>query len=191
MHLPIRSKYTKKSGRVIAKFDHYCYALGNAVGELNHGAFWRFLFVQAPLPPRPRPARPLLSPPHHHTAKSDVFARPAHLIAEPLASPTPPPPTRAHRARGVHRGRGARRCRGRPPPPPPSHPPSPLFPCEQVASIWLGKWLLAVAYLDFGRKAVWVVANAPLLVLNALTWIFGIPLTVPRPVEESRAVSPI
>ena len=28
------------------KFDHYCYALGNSVGELNHGAFWRFLFVQ-------------------------------------------------------------------------------------------------------------------------------------------------
>ena len=34
LHLPIRSKYTKKSGRVIAKFDHYCYALGNSVGEL-------------------------------------------------------------------------------------------------------------------------------------------------------------
>ena len=39
-------QYTKKTGRVIAKFDHYCYLLGNAVGEGNHGDFWRFLFVQ-------------------------------------------------------------------------------------------------------------------------------------------------
>jgi hypothetical protein len=93
LHLPIRSKYTKKSGRVIAKFDHYCYALGNAVGELNHGAFWRFLFVQ-------------------------------------------------------------------------------------VFSLWMGKWLLNEAYLDWGRKAVWVVANAPLLLLNLLCWCFGIPLSM-------------
>lgn len=46
MHLPIRGKYTKKHGRVVAKFDHYCYMLGNSVGELNHGLFYRFLFVQ-------------------------------------------------------------------------------------------------------------------------------------------------
>ena len=43
----VRVQYTKKTGRVIAKFDHYCYLLGNAVGEGNHGDFWRFLFVQA------------------------------------------------------------------------------------------------------------------------------------------------
>ena len=46
MHLPIRGKYTKKHGRVVAKFDHYCYMLGNSVGEMNHGLFYRFLFVQ-------------------------------------------------------------------------------------------------------------------------------------------------
>jgi len=46
MLLPVRAKYCKKHGRCVAKFDHYCYALGNSVGELNHGAFWRFLFVQ-------------------------------------------------------------------------------------------------------------------------------------------------
>ena len=39
-------QFSKKTGRVIAKFDHFCYLLGNAVGERNHGAFWRFLFVQ-------------------------------------------------------------------------------------------------------------------------------------------------
>ena len=39
-------KYSKKHRRIIAKFDHYCYLLGNAVGEGNHGDFWRFLFVQ-------------------------------------------------------------------------------------------------------------------------------------------------
>ena len=48
----------------------------------------------------------------------------------------------------------------------------------QVASLWLGKWLLGVAYLDWGRKAVWVAANAPVLVLNLLCWCFGIPLTM-------------
>ena len=47
MHLPIRGKYTKKHGRVVAKFDHYCYMLGNSVGELNHGLFYRFLIAQA------------------------------------------------------------------------------------------------------------------------------------------------
>lgn len=93
MHMPIRAKFTKKTGRVIAKFDHYCYLLGNAVGERNHGAFWRFLFVQ-------------------------------------------------------------------------------------VFSLWMGKWLLNEAYLDWGRKAVWVVANAPLLLLNLLCWCFGIPLSM-------------
>ena len=93
MQLPIRAKFTKKTGRVIAKFDHYCYMLGNAVGERNHGAFWRFLFVQ-------------------------------------------------------------------------------------VLSLWLGKWLLSVAYLDWGRKAVWVAANAPVLALNLLCWCFGIPLSM-------------
>lgn len=93
MLLPIRAKFTKKTGRVIAKFDHYCYMLGNAVGERNHGTFWRFLFVQ-------------------------------------------------------------------------------------VASLWLGNWLLGVAYLDWGRKAVWVVANAPVLTLNFLCWAFGIMLSM-------------
>ena len=32
--------------RVVAKFDHYCYMLGNSVGELNHGRFYRMVFAQ-------------------------------------------------------------------------------------------------------------------------------------------------
>ena len=28
------------------KFDHHCFWLGGCVGELNHGKFWTFLFVQ-------------------------------------------------------------------------------------------------------------------------------------------------
>ena len=46
MYLPIRAKYVKKHGRIISKFDHYCYMLGNSVGELNHGRFWRLLAMQ-------------------------------------------------------------------------------------------------------------------------------------------------
>ena len=49
---------------------------------------------------------------------------------------------------------------------------------RQVTSIWLGRWLLNVAYLDWGRRAVWIAANAPLLVLNLLTWVFGLTLTM-------------
>ena len=41
--IPIRAKWVKKHGRVVSKFDHYCYCVGNSVGELNHGAFWRLL----------------------------------------------------------------------------------------------------------------------------------------------------
>lgn len=44
--LPIRAKYCKKHRQVVAKFDHYCYALGNSIGELNHGQFYRTLAVQ-------------------------------------------------------------------------------------------------------------------------------------------------
>ncbi|KAL1529304.1 hypothetical protein AB1Y20_000258 [Prymnesium parvum] len=46
MYLPIRAKYCKKHRAVIGKFDHYCYALGNSVGELNHGQFYRMVFMQ-------------------------------------------------------------------------------------------------------------------------------------------------
>lgn len=121
MHLPIRGKYTKKHGRVVAKFDHYCYMLGNSVGELNHGLFYRFLFVQV----------------------SGRLAR-KRSAASPDRNESP-------------RRAGA---------------------LWQVTSIWLGKWLLNVAYLDWGRRAVWIAANAPLLVLNLLTWVFGLTLTM-------------
>ena len=46
MYLPIRAKFCKKHGRVVAKFDHYCYAVGNSIGELNHGRFYRLLCAQ-------------------------------------------------------------------------------------------------------------------------------------------------
>jgi len=46
MYTPIRAKFCKKHGRIVSKFDHYCYALGNSVGELNHGRFYRLLVVQ-------------------------------------------------------------------------------------------------------------------------------------------------
>ena len=46
MYLPIRAKYCKKHGCIVAKFDHFCYLIGNSVGELNHGRFYRLLFVQ-------------------------------------------------------------------------------------------------------------------------------------------------
>jgi len=93
MYLPIRAKYTKKHGRVVAKFDHYCYALGNSVGELNHGRFYRFILAQ-------------------------------------------------------------------------------------LVSIWTGYWLLTHSYLSFHSSIGWTVANVPLLILNILTWSFGIPLTI-------------
>jgi len=93
MYLPIRAKYCKKHGRIVAKFDHYCYALGNSIGEMNHGHFYRTLFVQ-------------------------------------------------------------------------------------VLSIWNAKILLAVAWLDFGRALVWAVANVPLIIVNVLIWVFGVPLTL-------------
>ena len=46
MYLPIRAKYCKKHGFIVAKFDHFCYLIGNSVGELNHGRFYRLLLVQ-------------------------------------------------------------------------------------------------------------------------------------------------
>ena len=45
-YLPIRAKYCKKHGRVVAKFDHYCYVIGNSIGELNHGRFYRLVCAQ-------------------------------------------------------------------------------------------------------------------------------------------------
>jgi hypothetical protein len=93
MYLPIRAKYCKKHGRVVAKFDHYCYAVGTSIGELNHGRFYRLL-------------------------------------------------------------------------------------CAQVVSIWMGEWLLSHSYLSFTTTVVWSVANAPLIVMNLLTWIIGIPLSI-------------
>lgn len=44
--VPIRAKFCKKHGRIVARFDHYCYLLGNSVGELNHGRFWILLVLQ-------------------------------------------------------------------------------------------------------------------------------------------------
>jgi len=93
MYLPIRAKYCKKHGKVIAKFDHYCYAVGTSIGELNHGRFYRLL-------------------------------------------------------------------------------------CMQVLSIWMGEWLLSHSYLSFRTTLVWTVANTPLLIMNLITWIVGIPLSI-------------
>lgn len=36
---PLRSKYDRSSGRVVAKFDHYCPWVNNAVGARNHRVF--------------------------------------------------------------------------------------------------------------------------------------------------------
>ena len=91
MYLPIRGKYCKKHKRIVAKFDHYCYLLGNSVGEMNHGRFWRLLFAQN-------------------------------------------------------------------------------------ISIWTGYWLLTHAYISFHSNVSWTIANAPLIALNLLSWIFGVPL---------------
>jgi len=30
----------------VRKFDHYCFWLGGAIGELNHRKFWLMLFFQ-------------------------------------------------------------------------------------------------------------------------------------------------
>lgn len=92
-YLPIRAKFTKKHGRVVAKFDHYCYLLGNSIGEMNHGRFWRLLFAQN-------------------------------------------------------------------------------------ISIWTGYWLLTHGYISLHSNISWTIANAPLLALNLLTWIFGVPLII-------------
>jgi len=46
MYLPLRAKFCKKHQAIVAKFDHYCYVLGNSVGELNHGRFYRLVLVQ-------------------------------------------------------------------------------------------------------------------------------------------------
>ena len=92
-YLPIRAKFCKKHQRVVAKFDHYCYALGNSVGELNHGRFYRLLLAQ-------------------------------------------------------------------------------------VISIWTGFWLLDHSFLAFHTTIAWTVANIPLIILNILTWLFGVPLTL-------------
>ena len=40
----------KKHGRIVAKFDHYCYLVGNSIGELNHGKFFRLLLAQVRQP---------------------------------------------------------------------------------------------------------------------------------------------
>ena len=46
MYLPLRAKFCKKHGRIVAKFDHYCYVIGTSVGELNHGRYYRLLSCQ-------------------------------------------------------------------------------------------------------------------------------------------------
>ncbi|KAL1529305.1 hypothetical protein AB1Y20_000259 [Prymnesium parvum] len=48
----------------------------------------------------------------------------------------------------------------------------------QVLSIWNCHWLLDHSYLSFGRGLVWAAANIPLLILNVLTWLFGVPLSI-------------
>ena len=36
---PLRSKYDRFSKKLIAKFDHYCPWVNNAIGSLNHKVF--------------------------------------------------------------------------------------------------------------------------------------------------------
>lgn len=43
---PPRSKYCKVSKRCVARFDHYCPWIGNAVGEKNHRDFVIFLMLE-------------------------------------------------------------------------------------------------------------------------------------------------
>jgi len=93
MLVPVRAKFCKKHGQVIGKFDHYCYLLGNSVGELNHGLFWRML-------------------------------------------------------------------------------------CVQVISIWLMKGIIDRHYLHFSAGSPWAAANVPLMILDVLAYVFGIPLSL-------------
>jgi palmitoyltransferase len=83
----------KKHGRIVAKFDHYCYMIGNSVGELNHGLFYRLVFVQ-------------------------------------------------------------------------------------VVSIWMGVWLCEHAFLGFTSTMLWSVANIPLIIMNLVSWLVGIPMSI-------------
>lgn len=42
---PLRSKYSKASGRLVAKFDHYCPWVYNEVGVRNHKLFLAFVYL--------------------------------------------------------------------------------------------------------------------------------------------------
>ena len=93
MYLPIRAKYCKKHGRIVAKFDHYCYVLENSVGELNHGRFYRCVLMQ-------------------------------------------------------------------------------------VISIWTGVWLCNESFITFHNTMLWTASNTPLIIMNIISWMVGLPLTI-------------
>jgi hypothetical protein len=42
---PVRSKYCRSSGFVVARMDHYCMWLNNSIGYGNHRIFMIFLYV--------------------------------------------------------------------------------------------------------------------------------------------------
>lgn len=41
---PLRAKHCAESDACIARFDHYCPFVNNAIGAENHAVFWGFLF---------------------------------------------------------------------------------------------------------------------------------------------------
>ncbi|BDA40380.1 probable palmitoyltransferase ZDHHC17 at N-terminal half [Coccomyxa sp. Obi] len=44
---PERSKHDFKTGRCVAKFDHFCPLIASSVGDLNHSLFWFYCVFQA------------------------------------------------------------------------------------------------------------------------------------------------
>jgi hypothetical protein len=143
MYLPIRAKYTKKHGRVVAKFDHYCCAR----------TAWRTSSPSPAARAAPTPAAPCAPWPcgaWHSGRRGASPTGHAARIADALGNSVGE----------LNHGRFYR------------------FILAQLVSIWTGYWLLTHSYLSFHSSIGWTVANVPLLILNILTWSFGIPLTI-------------
>lgn len=45
--LPYRARHCKECNKCVRKFDHHCFWVGGCVGELNHGKFFAFCFLQS------------------------------------------------------------------------------------------------------------------------------------------------
>ena len=46
-HLPLRSRWCRRSKRFVAKYDHFCTVMNTCIGERNHCTFWWYLFLQS------------------------------------------------------------------------------------------------------------------------------------------------